>query len=160
MELETLGHASLLIRDDSGAPVLLTDPWLTGSCYWRSWWLQNYPDPGLLDELNRVPYCFITHEHPDHFHTASIRTLSKGIEFLAPALPEEHIGTYLAEHGYHAAVVPPLAWKTLRPGIRILSIPLFNDDSALLVDTPNAFIINLNDSKPRRQQLRQLGREL
>lgn len=160
MELETLGHASLLIRDDGGAPVLLTDPWLTGSCYWRSWWLQNYPDQHLLNDVNRVPYCFITHEHPDHFHTASIRTLNRDTLFLAPALPEEHIGTYLAAHGCRAEVVPPLEWKTLRPGVRILSIPLFNDDSALLVDTPTAFIINLNDSKPRRQQLRQLRRAL
>src|SRR5262249_46849750 len=69
MDLETLGHASLLIRDDAGAPMLLTDPWLTGSCYWRSWWLQNYPQPPLLDGVNQVPFCFITHEHPDHFHT-------------------------------------------------------------------------------------------
>src|SRR2546430_807773 len=107
MELETLGHASLLIRDDAGQPVLLTDPWLLGSCYWRSWWLQNYPAQSLLDEVNRVAYCFITHEHPDHFHTASIRTLDKRIQFLAPALPEEHIGAYLAERGHHADVVSP-----------------------------------------------------
>ena len=160
MDLETLGHASLLIRDDVGVPVLLTDPWLTGSCYWRSWWLQNYPQPPLLDVVNRVPFCFITHEHPDHFHTASIRTLDKRIRFLAPDLPEEHIASYLREHGYRADVVPARQWMALAPGIRMLSIPLFNDDSALLVDTPDAFIINLNDSKPRRQQLRQLRADL
>jgi hypothetical protein len=160
MELETLGHASLLIRDDRGAPVLLTDPWLTGSCYWRSWWLQNYPDAALLDEARHAQYCLITHEHPDHFHTATIRTLDRGVRFLAPSLPEEHIAAYLAGQGRPAAIVPPLEWQTLAPGIRILSIPLFNDDSALLVDTPDAFIVNLNDAKPRRGQLRQLRRDL
>jgi hypothetical protein len=39
-------------------------------------------------------------------------------------------------------------------------MPLFNDDSALVVDTPHAVLINLNDSKPRGVQLRQLRREL
>jgi hypothetical protein len=157
VEIETLGHAGLLLRD-SGEPILFTDPWITGSCYWRSWWLQNYPDAALLEELKRVKYCFITHEHPDHFHTASIRLLGKRIHFLSPELPQEHIARYLSGLGYEASVVPAFRWKTIHPNVRILSIPLFNDDSALLIDTPDAVIINLNDSKPRPRQLRQLCR--
>lgn len=156
MDLETLGHAGLLVRDDAGTPLLLTDPWVIGSCYWRSWWLQHYPSPELLEELTRVRYCFVTHEHPDHFHTASIRRLGKGIHYLAPELPEEHIAGYLAANGYTASVVPAFQWRTLADGLRILSIPLFNDDSALLVDTPSAVVVNLNDAKPTRGQLRRL----
>jgi hypothetical protein len=158
VEIETLGHAGLLMRDEKGAPILFTDPWITGSCYWRSWWLQNYPAADLLEELKRVRYCFITHEHPDHFHTASIRVLGKGIHFLSPELPQEHIAKYLSGLGYEASVVPAFRWKTIHPDVRILSIPLFNDDSALLIDTPTAVIVNLNDSKPRSRQLRQLCR--
>jgi UDP-MurNAc hydroxylase len=66
MDIETVGHAGLLVRDDQGTPVLFTDPWISGSCYWRSWWLQNYPAPELVAELQRSRYCVITHEHPDH----------------------------------------------------------------------------------------------
>src|SRR4051794_36252550 len=102
MNVETIGHAGMLIRDDSGTPLLFTDPWIIGSCYWRSWWLQHYPDAALIEELKRVTYCFITHEHPDHFHTASIRTLGKDVEYLSPDLPEEHISAYLREQGYKA----------------------------------------------------------
>ena len=160
MDIETLGHAGLLIRDAAGDPVLFTDPWVTGSCYWRSWWLQSYPSKALVDELAHVKFCFITHEHPDHFHTASIRLLGTGIHFLSPDLPQEHIARYLSGQGYTASVVPAFRWKAIHRDVRILSIPLFNDDSVLLVDTPDAVIVNLNDAKPRARQLRQLCRWL
>jgi len=156
MDIETLGHAGLLIRDDTGDPVLFTDPWITGSCYWRSWWLQHYPRPDLVEELTRVRFCYITHEHPDHFHTASIRLLGHGIRFLCPDLPQEHIARYLSGQGYTISVVPAFRWQALHRDVRILSIPLFNDDSVLLIDTPAAVIVNLNDAKPHAQQLRQL----
>ncbi|MCI0561836.1 MAG: MBL fold metallo-hydrolase [Nitrososphaera sp.] len=160
MEIQTLGHASLLISDDAGEPVLLTDPWLIGSCYWRSWWLQNYPDKDLVRNLMRVRYCYITHEHPDHFHTASIRKLSRNIQFLSPSLPQERIAKYLSSQGFRANTIPRFEWKEIHPKINILSIPLFNDDSLLLIDTPQACIINLNDSKPRVVQMKRLSRFL
>jgi len=160
MQLQTLGHAGMLLRDDAAAPVLLTDPWILGSCYWRSWWLLHYPEPELLEELRHARYCFVTHEHPDHFSMPGIRALGTGVEFLAPELPEEHIAAYLSSKGYRASVVPAFHWRTLHPGVRILSIPLANDDSVLLVDTPSAVIVNLNDAKPGAGQVRQLRRSL
>lgn len=160
MTVETLGHAGLLLRDDTGAPVLFTDPWVVGSCYWRSWWLQHYPSAAQVEELRTVPYCLITHEHPDHFHTASIRQLGPAVRYLSPEFPQGRITDYLRTQGHQAAVVPALAWVTIHPGVRILSVPLFNDDSALIVDTPTAVLVNLNDSKPRTWQLRQLRASL
>lgn len=156
MNLESVGHAGLVVRDDNDQPVLLTDPWLKGSCYWRSWWLQNYPTEAEWNELNRVKYCYVTHEHPDHFHTYTIRKMSNDIQFLSPKLPEENMSMFLNEIGKKAKALEYLQWHELTPGIRVLSIPLYNDDSVLLVDTPTAFIINQNDSKPTTKQWKQL----
>ena len=50
MILQTIGHASILLRNKKNEPVLLSDPWLLGSCYWRSWWLQN------IEELLDLPH--------------------------------------------------------------------------------------------------------
>src|SRR6185436_10057463 len=172
MNIETLGHAALLLRDDDNQPVLLTDPWLKGSCYWRSWWLQNYPSDAEWEEVNRVKYCYVTHEHPDHFHTYTIRKMSDENQFFAPLLAEDNITKFLTEIGKKAKALEYLKWHTLEvggqkseagdltsglpPPIRILSIPLYNDDSVLLIDTPTAFIINQNDSKPQTGQWKQL----
>src|SRR5688572_26572543 len=95
MKLQIIGHASLLIRNEQDEPVLLTDPWLIGSCYWRSWWIQNYPDEKQLEILRRVKYCYITHEHPDHYHIPSLRKLGNGPHYLAPEVPNCQISTYV-----------------------------------------------------------------
>ena len=157
MNIETVGHAGLLVRDDQGTPVLFTDPWISGSCYWRSWWLQNYPAPELVAELQRVRYCVITHEHPDHFHTASIRVLGPGVHYLGPDLPHGRIVPYLSGLGLRTSTFPAFEWRAIHDDIQILSIPLFNDDSVLLINPPSAVIVNLNDAKPRRGQLQQLA---
>ena len=136
MKIRTLGHASLLLVDNEDNPILLTDPWLIGSCYWRSWWLQNYPSENDWEDINKVKYCYITHEHPDHFHTASIRKIKNKPHFLSPKLTEEKITKYLIGEGHTSSVLEALKWYDIHENCRILSIPLFNDDSCLLIDTP------------------------
>ena len=147
MYLQTIGHASILIRDMNHCPVLLTDPWLVGSNYWRSWWIQNYPDKNLRDELQKVPTVYITHEHPDHFHMPSIRTLGNTPQYFFPDLPETGFISYLRSHGFQASVIKPREWKFIHPSVAILSLPVFNDDSILLIETPTAFVANFNDVK-------------
>lgn len=156
MKLETLGHAGLYLKDDNGKPLLLTDPWLIGSCYWRSWWLQNYPSSEKFKELQQVKYCYITHEHPDHFHTASIRKLGDQPTYLSPDLPQEQISKFLKEQGLTAEVIPLKSWKKISDEIQILSIPLYNDDSVLLIVTPKAVIVNFNDAKPSEGQVKDI----
>lgn len=55
---------------------LLIDPWLTGSCYWRSWW--NYPEPPaeILQSLEST-HIYITHLHWDQYHGATFFSASK-----------------------------------------------------------------------------------
>lgn len=156
MKIQTIGHACMVLRDDDGSPILITDPWLIGSTYWRSWWLQNYPTAEELAELGKTKFVYITHEHMDHFHPPSIRKLGSGPTYLAPSLPQEQIALFLAEQGFKSQVAEPLRWHRLHPKVAILSIPLPNDDSVLLVDTPTALIVNLNDSKPMRYQLKRV----
>lgn len=156
MKVQTLGHASILLTNRKHEPLLLTDPWLVGSCYWRSWWLQNYPDEEQLDMLSTVQYCYITHEHQDHYHLPSIRKLGKQPVYLSPQLPEENISPHLVSLGFTAKTLIPLTWYRIDEEVNVLSIPLYNDDSCLLIDTPTAYIVNLNDSKPTNSQLRNL----
>ena len=57
-DFKLLSHACATIS--YGGKTLIMDPWLIGSCYWRSWW--NYPPvkDGLINDLN-VDAIYITH---------------------------------------------------------------------------------------------------
>ena len=147
MKLRTLGHACMALFEDDGSPLLITDPWLIGSTYWRSWWLQSYPTQEDLTLLSAAKFAYVTHEHMDHFHPPSIRKLGNAPQYLCPALPQEQIANYLNEQGFQAKALEPLKWHPLTDKVQILSIPLPNDDSVLLVNTPKAFLVNMNDSK-------------
>src|SRR6516225_2170000 len=121
--LRTLGHACLALYRRGEPPTLITDPWLVGSVYWRSWWLQNYPTPGEVDWLARSLHAYITHEHPDHFHMPSIRRLGSGPAYLFPALAERGYLAYMIQHGYRAEAVPPRRWQAIGGNVSLLSVP-------------------------------------
>jgi hypothetical protein len=148
VKLRTLGHASLTLFREGASPILLTDPWLVGSAYWRSWWLQHYPSDEEIDWVAKSAFIYVTHEHPDHFHMPTIRRLGHIPSYLFPALAERGYLEYMTRLGYHAEIVEPLRWRALADDVCILSIPVLGDDSLLLVDTPTALILNLNDAKP------------
>jgi hypothetical protein len=152
--LQTLGHACAVLYRNGEDPLLATDPWLVGSVYWRSWWLQHYPSAEEIDWLARSACIYITHEHPDHFHMPSIRRLGPGPAYLFPALAERGYLEYMRQRGYHAEAAAALRWLPLGEGVSILSIPLWNDDSVVLIHTPSALILNLNDAKPLPPVLR------
>ena len=84
MQFQVLSHAGLAVT--AGGKTLLCDPWVVGSCYWRSWW--NYPpvSPELVASL-KPDYIYLTHIHWDHFHGPSLRRLGKHVQIL---LPREH----------------------------------------------------------------------
>src|SRR5436305_9312930 len=65
IKLATLGHACLAVYREGQNPPLMTDPWLIGSVYWRSWWLQNYPSAAEIDWRAKAARVYVTHEHPD-----------------------------------------------------------------------------------------------
>src|SRR5215471_9221755 len=110
--LRTLGHASLALFREGENPILLTDPWLVGSVYWRSWWLQHYPSDEEIDWAAKSAFIYVTHEHPDHFHMPSIRRLGHLPSYLFPALAERGYLEHMTQLGYHAEILAPLRWRS------------------------------------------------
>ena len=147
MNIETLGHASLLITDEKSNPILVTDPWVIGSTYWRSWWLQNYPDENKINILKNTPIIYITHEHSDHFHLPSLRLIGKNNNIYLPDLPNKEFIKYLNKNDYKTNILKRYKWHEVYKNVKILSIPLWNDDSILLIELDNFIIVNLNDAK-------------
>src|SRR5216684_1215188 len=83
MEFTILSHAGLLVEHNNTRIVI--DPWIVGSCYWRSWWNFPEPDPSLIRDL-KPDFIYLTHLHWDHFHGPSLRTFDPKTIILVPKI--------------------------------------------------------------------------
>ena len=132
---------------------LVTDPWLFGSCYWRSWW--NFPeaDSELLENL-RPDYLYITHLHWDHFHGPSIRKLKKMNENMKVIIPKLHTVRMVEDlidcnipmqdiieicHGESFNVTDKFKLFSYQFG--------FDNDSALVITDGKHNLLDMNDCK-------------
>lgn len=157
MQFTILSHAGLLIRG-SGIS-LVTDPWITGSCYWRSWW--NYPPvaESLIEGL-RPDFIYLTHIHWDHFHGVSLRRFPRNTPILVPRMHSGRIRRDLVRLGFRDVREMGHAESLLlAPDFRITSYhvsPFL--DSALVVESEGTTLLNANDAKLMGGPLRHLLR--
>ncbi|MEJ0069217.1 MAG: hypothetical protein WDO24_11385 [Pseudomonadota bacterium] len=80
---ETLGNASIQIaREDQ--PILVTDPWLSGTAYFGSWALEEALTPRQTERMLASPFAWFSHGHPDHLHIPSAERLDRRTEILLP----------------------------------------------------------------------------
>lgn len=146
MFFQILSHASLLVR--SGGTTLLTDPWLVGSCYWRSWW--NFPPvaPELIENL-RPDYIYITHVHWDHFHGPTLRRFPKTTPIVIPLERSSRTKRDLNAMGFSNVIELPHAKSLeLNPDFRITSYQFSPwGDSAVAVEAEGFSLLNANDAK-------------
>ena len=155
-EILFLSHASVLIKTSESS--IIIDPWLIGSCYWRSWW--NYPpvDRDSVDNL-KVDAVYITHVHWDHWHGPSLKSLfSKDTLIITHDEPNKRSVNDLMNIGFKNI-------KLLKHGetfelgdikITPYQFGLFLNDSALVIETPNMKLLNANDCKIAGTALRSI----
>lgn len=153
MILKSYGHATLSL-EQFGKPILITDPWLIGSCYWRSWWLQHYPSEEELAILKKTEYIFLTHEHWDHAHLPTLRKYFSNKKILIPNLNSKRLRDTLNEN-FIVQEIEPYRWFKIND-ISYISIPLYNDDSIILFKYKKYLVCNINDSKPTPQIIKKI----
>lgn len=158
MKFTILSHAGLLV--EHAGVRLVFDPWLLGSCYWRSWWNFPEPDPELIADL-RADFVYLTHLHWDHFHGPSLKRLfGPRTRMLVPKVPTRRMVEdlrYLGfddiveiPHGDSVALGPDFSLRSYQFGLGV--------DSAAVVAGGGTTLFNCNDAKffglPLRQILR------
>lgn len=148
MELgfETIGNATLICHDHG--PVLVTDPWTDGDAYFGSWTLSHEIPEAQRDAIQRCPYVWLSHGHPDHLSMESLEKL-RGRTLLVANHFGGRIRDDLRAQGFTVNVLPDRVWTQLSPRIRVLCIPDLNQDSVLLVDVGGRLLVNLNDAGDR-----------
>jgi UDP-MurNAc hydroxylase len=146
MEFEILSHAGLKVEHDG--KTLVIDPWLIGSCYWRSWW--NYPpvDPQRTRQL-RADYVYLSHIHWDHFHGPSLRALGKEVQILIPEDRYTRMRDDLRSMGFKRVIEIAHAKPfSLTPDFCITPFLFFPmTDSMLAVKAGNTVLLDANDCK-------------
>jgi UDP-MurNAc hydroxylase len=158
MRFTILSHAGLL-TEHNGVSVVC-DPWLIGSCYWRSWWNFPEPDRRLINSL-RPQFIYLTHLHWDHFHGASLQKLfDPKITILVPKVPTRRMIEDLKWLGFHNIVeIPHGGSFQLGPDFALRSYQFgLGVDSAAVIAGGGHTLFNCNDCKffglPLRQVLR------
>jgi UDP-MurNAc hydroxylase len=146
MFFQILSHASLLVR--SRDKTLLTDPWLVGSCYWRSWW--NFPSvKAELIESLQPDFIYITHVHWDHFHGPSLKRFSRCTPIIVPLERSRRTKRDLNAMGFTNVIeVPHAKSVTLNDDFKITSYQFSHwGDSAVVIEAEGVTMLNANDAK-------------
>jgi UDP-MurNAc hydroxylase len=156
MRFQVIGHASL--RVNAGGKELLCDPWILGSCYWRSWW--NYPPVSeSLRETLAPDFVYLTHLHWDHYHGVSLRKFPKRTRIYVPYFRYDRMVRDLAHLGFNNVIEILHGIRVeLADGLAIRSYqigPIFTD-SALVIEAEDKIILNANDGKFAGLPLRQI----
>lgn len=153
-EFKLLSHASATVSYKD--TTLLMDPWLIGSCYWRSWW--NYPPVAskTIDNL-KVDAIYITHVHWDHWHGPSLKKLfPKDTLIITHEEPNSRSVDDLRSIGFDniKLLKHGESFKIGQIEITPYQFGLFLNDSALVIKTPDFSMLNANDCKIAGTSLR------
>ncbi|MEM9520188.1 MAG: MBL fold metallo-hydrolase [Actinomycetota bacterium] len=151
-----VGHASVVI--EAADIVLWTDPWLVSRAFNNSWAI--HPAPTIDDELReRVTHIWISHEHPDHFNVPTLKqlapTMAKQVEVVMQAHPEQGPVTFLRAQGFSVTELEP-GHPSAVGAVTLTSYPIGHEDAALMVESNGWTILNLNDCKPTKGEMRRL----
>ena len=154
MRFTVVGHASICVESEGRR--LIVDPWLVGSCYWRSWW--HYPPIEHLDDEWLDPDAvYLTHHHFDHFHYPTLRRINKRATIYIPRFGVDFMAGELRSLGFTSIVeMPHGVTHNLAGSFQITSYQAGFDDSALIVEDNTAVLADFNDAKVRGLALKQI----
>ena len=149
MYFKTISHACLYIEHLNTR--LLIDPWVIGSCYWRSWW--NFPkvEHNLLLDI-KPTHIYLTHLHWDHFHGPSLRLFEKyNPKILFPKHFNHRLIKDCKKDFKFTNIMELNHGKKYKIGNDfIITSYQFNPiiiDSSIVIEADNTTLLNSNDSK-------------
>lgn len=146
MKFTVISHAGLYVEHNGIS--LLFDPWLLGSCYWRSWW--NLPEPGTdLIESLKPDFIYITHLHWDHFHGPSLQKFPRNVRILVPKINHARMLEDLKDLGFENVIeMAHGSSYQLAKDFQIYSYQFGPcNDSAAVVTDGRTTLLNVNDTK-------------
>ncbi len=151
MDIEFVNHSSIVIRE--GDISLMCDFWQDGTAFDDGWKLLcepvfDYPD------FADITHLWISHEHPDHFSPANLKSipegLRSGITILFQATQDKRVVSFCSKLGFKDVVeLSPFEKVLIGENMQVMCAPYgaswADVDSWLWVKTPTATLLNIND---------------
>jgi hypothetical protein len=146
-KITLLNHAAVNIQIDGLS--LTTDPWFTGSVF-DSGWSLRFPTPPMANTiLENSDLIYISHEHPDHFSPASLRSIDVEkrpmMTVLYQQTKDEKVEKWCLAQGFKFCELKPKQWTKISSNSEaILGTHPF-DDSWFAVRIDDCTVLNTND---------------
>lgn len=161
MEVQLISHASVLIRSDV---TIWTDPWLFGKAFNNSWSLfpEAVFDASLYDGID---YIFISHEHPDHFHIPTLRSMpddfKRRVTILFQHNNSDKMPDALNRFGFpNVKLLPHRETFSLTEKTRVYCYQAGTMDSLLGVMFDGKTLLNVNDCEINSKDCRRISSDI
>ena len=146
--MHTCGNATLIIEKNN-KPIVATDPWLHNHTAYFGSWATTHKIPNYhLSLLEKVPYIWISHFHPDHLNLRSLLKINaKDKKILLSYQYSNRMANDLRNAGLDVIILPPRKYIILQEDIELATFPILSTvDSGLIIKCKKNLIINLNDT--------------
>jgi UDP-MurNAc hydroxylase len=158
LKIRFISHASFSV--ESQGTTLLCDPWLFGKAFNRGWALLSPAAPVVWKE---VDYVWISHQHPDHLHFPTLKSIDARQRERLTLLYQKHASLRIPKvlRGLGYPIVQELTlnkWVQLRNGLDVMCGSAGSMDSWLAIRSGGVTILNLNDCMIEPRQLAYIGR--
>jgi hypothetical protein len=144
-ETKFLNHASFCF--ESKDEIVLVDPWFFGKVFDNSWSLLRDTDTTKID-IAKVTDIFITHEHPDHLHWATLKYISENcpsqITIHITARENKNVRDNMLKLGFRVSEIIPFSRRKLNEDFYYTQFPS-NHDSAYVFEVDGVVHFNQND---------------
>jgi UDP-MurNAc hydroxylase len=162
VKIQLVSHASVIVETEDC--VIWTDPWLFGKAFNDSWSLLG---PAAWDEawLAGIDFLWISHEHPDHFHIPTLRSLPDAFKQRVTVLFQQNNSDKMFEAfsrlGFtrHRAL-PHRSACQLTESTSVYCYQVLPMDSALAVTSGGACVLDLNDTEVNARDCRTIHQDL
>ena len=145
-QIKVLSHACILVKSETHS--IIVDPWLVGSCYWRSWW--NFPESKFDEsELDNVNAVVISHIHWDHWHGPTLKKFFKDKKVIISNDANDRSYDDLLSIKFRD-VERVSHGKSIKVGnikITFYHFGLYLTDVAMVIEVNGVTILNANDAK-------------
>lgn len=154
MHVEWVNHASFIV--EQGDVRLISDPWLQGRAFDDGWALMS-DTPFGPDDFSTISHIWISHEHPDHFSPATLRSIPEStrreITVLFQETEDGKIVEFCRDLGFGNVIeLPSGAWHTIADDVRVKCQPFPDDDSWIAIEAGDRLLLNLNDCMVQTQR--------